>query len=156
MLSQPAAVVEAVLAAPLVGSVLYGGAIYYLGDHLAQQLNSGGQAEPCHARAGKAGLLGAGWAGLIAPQVYALAEGLFPGRKLADIALKTCVSVSILATFGNYFNMLARRLMGGLAWSQAVAAVHRDFWGVVRPPPSPPCFHPLPTHSDVPDAAGRA
>lgn len=92
-------------------------------------------------RLAKATALGAINGGLLLPFVYQLAEGLLPGRSLRTVALKTCVSCGVLSTAGNYYNLLARRLLASDAprgeplehrVRRCVRQVHAIFPGVIR------------------------
>ena len=91
-------------------------------------------------RLAKATALGAINGGLLLPFVYQLAEGLLPGRSLRTVALKTCVSCGVLSTAGNYYNLLARRLLADAPRGEplehrvrrCVRQVHAIFPGVVR------------------------
>ena len=60
----------------------------------------------------KATVVGSVYGGAILPAVYQLAEGLLPGRSLRNVVLKTAISCGLLSTGGNYYSLVARRLLG--------------------------------------------
>ena len=63
-------------------------------------------------RLGKATVVGSVYGGAILPAVYQLAEGLLPVRTVLNVVLKTAISCGLLSTGGNYYSLVARRLLG--------------------------------------------
>ena len=119
---------------------LGGAAIYGAGDVLAATVveplaaaASGGAAPSLdvtrHVHAMGIGYV---WGGSVLPWVYQLAESLFPGRTPRNCLLKVAVSCGILSTFGNYFNLLCRRLLSGVELPLALANVNDEIAQVVR------------------------
>ena len=87
----------------------------------------------------KATVVGSVYGGAILPAVYQLAEGLLPGRSLRNVVLKTAISCGLLSTGGNYYSLVARRLLGPAPIGErleqrvqrCVSSVHRIFAHVV-------------------------
>lgn len=141
---------QALQRSPTATNMVFGAWILAVGDILAQVVIERGETN--WARCGHSALLGFTWAGYCSPQVYRLADALFPGTTPLKLACKVCTSCGVLATSGNYVNMLGRRLLAGAPLSDAVSAVHRDFWEVVRadlavwPAYDAVCFAAIPAH----------
>tara|TARA_B110001452_G_C15219512_1_gene422753 strand:- start:821 stop:1603 length:783 start_codon:yes stop_codon:yes gene_type:complete len=142
---------QALRKSPTATNMLFAAWIFAVGDSLAQVAIERADARDW-ARTGHSALLGFTWAGYCSPQIYRLADALFPGTTPLKIGLKVCTTSGILATSGNYVNMLGRRLLAGAPLGDAVAAVHRDFWEVVRadvavwPAYDAVCFATIPVH----------
>ena len=87
----------------------------------------------------KATVVGSVYGGAILPAVYQLAEGLLPGRTAVNVVLKTAISCGLLSTGGNYYSLVARRLLGPAPIGErleqrvqrCVSSVHRIFAHVV-------------------------
>ena len=108
----------------------------------------------------KATVVGSVYGGAILPAVYQLAEGLLPGRSLRNVVLKTAISCGLLSTGGNYYSLVARRLLGPAPIGErleervqrCVSSVHRIFADVllddlkVWPMYDMLCFSVVPPH----------
>ena len=108
----------------------------------------------------KATVVGSVYGGAILPAVYQLAEGLLPGRSLRNVVLKTAISCGLLSTGGNYYSLVARRLLGPAPIGErleervqrCVSSVHRIFADVllddlkVWPMYDVLCFSVVPPH----------
>ena len=102
-------------------NMLSGTIIFAVGDYGAQWLeywtmrkDRGGQAssfDPTADRFLIAVILGAIWAGVGNPLVYATVESLLPGAgSVRRVLTKMLVTCSVLSTAGNYFTMMFRRV----------------------------------------------
>ncbi|KAL7529495.1 hypothetical protein ACHAWF_003002 [Thalassiosira exigua] len=56
-------------------------------------------------------ILGAFWAGIANPSVYAAVENMLPGVSLKLVLVKMAITCSILSTAGNFTTMMFRRLV---------------------------------------------
>lgn len=79
------------------------------GRNLADEAAKGTLVEA--SRLAKATAIGLVHGGIILPFVYQLAEGVFPGRSVKTVLLKTCISCGLLSTGGNYYSLVVRRLL---------------------------------------------
>ena len=94
----------------VVHDALRGALLCSTGDAIAQNIEASSRALDGRRLANAAGL-GTLWYGLVVPNVYDLAEHLFPGRTARRVLLKTIVSCAILSVPGNYANLALRRLL---------------------------------------------
>lgn len=97
-------------------------AIFGVGDVVAQNLHlatsssrSKLQLEP--RRLSSSMGIGAIYGGVLVRFVYAYAESLFPGFSVRNTLLKSCVSISVLSSGGNWLSMFLRRFLPGGAFS---------------------------------------
>lgn len=117
---------------PILCSLVYG-----MGDMLAQHLERRGTESPVAMqtldarRLANSGLIGFMWAGYVTPLVYGFADRAVPGISVVKVIRKTCISIGILGTAGNYVNMATRRLLAGELPAAAMAHVNADFAHVV-------------------------
>ena len=88
---------QALRKSPTATNMLFGAWIFAVGDSLAQVAIERAEARDW-ARTGHSALLGFTWAGYCSPQIYRLAEVMFPGTTPLKLGLKVCTTCGILAT----------------------------------------------------------
>lgn len=115
-----------------------GAVIFGAGDAVAQRIERRGDTAVDGDRLAVAVSLGSVHGGLVLPFVYQFAEALFPGVTMRNVLLKVAVSCGMLSTGGNYYNLLARRLLAPSEAPsvsehvrQCVTSVHCDFRDVL-------------------------